>query len=119
MTTIRVDPRSPLGEYMLAAAGLEHDEELPMATEYLVLMWTANGDEPESGGFRPHKTMEASSGEQACRKAAAEMGEDALEKGVVFAAAPKRSWHEQGFKLETQRKLTGFDAAGTTGHSND
>lgn len=89
-----------------------------MATEYLVLMWIAsNGDEPESGGFRPHKTVEATSGEQACRKVAAEQSEGVLEKGVVLAAAPKRSWHEQGFKTEMQRKLTGFDAAGTTGHS--
>ena len=115
MTTIRVDPRSPLGEYMLAAAGLEHDEELPMATEYLVLMWTTNGAEP--GGFRPHSSIEASSGEQACRQTAAKQDEAALEEGIILAAVPKRSWHEQGFKTETQRKLTGFDAAATTGHS--
>lgn len=94
-----------------------------MATEYLILMWTTNGAEPDAdavqpvGGFVPHKTIEASSGEQACRLAAKELTEEELEKGVVLAAAPKRSWHEQGFKLETQRKLTGFDAAGVTGHS--
>jgi hypothetical protein len=88
-----------------------------MATEYLVLIWTQNGEGPDAGGFRPHSSIEASSGEQACRKTANAQDENLLEKGIVLAAVPKRSWHEEGFKLETQRKLTGFDAAATTGHS--
>jgi hypothetical protein len=80
-----------------------------MATLYRVFRETA-----AAGSFAPHTEVEASSAEQAIRKAVEKQSERGADATGVYAACPARSWVEQRVTVESKPRIVLEDTPAQT-----